>query len=326
MNTKTTDYPELRWRVKPSAIWMSTGLLSLVFIACVVAMVSLIHVIVLLLFLGLLSVLILFLAYSNWKTHRGAVFILNNEGVNYTGWKEAIRFQDLESVVPAKSKRNVSLIFSFKRPQDSPWKFNFPPHKTTALLFPLARLQGKPSAIADTVYRYFIRQPPTSNLCLPELVTVRLVTLSGKPFRCADTLVYVNATARRKNSFHLGPYPTDSDGIARITKQELEAQVSATQDSGLMDYGSIDDCYPLVEIILATPEAISRALEARTKTWTGLLKGEEKRWKSIEELRTLLRRAVNATRAISILDPVCIRDEWVKPMAKYDYSFRVQDQ
>jgi len=44
---------------------------------------------------------------------------------------------------------------------------------------------------------------------------------AGEAYRCADVLLRVHAFARHRNDFTLGPYPTDADGAARITKADL---------------------------------------------------------------------------------------------------------
>ena len=162
-----------------------------------------------------------------------------------------------------------------------------------------------------------------ARLCLPELVTVRLLSWQSEPFRCADILVGVRTFARAKNDFHLGPFATNADGICTFTKQDLHAEAEAHYDTGLMDYRSIEDCYPLVELSLFSPEHISKALKARTEIWTCQLNGENKRWKSIEELISLYRRASAAIQTIDGYIPY-IRGEWAEPGANFEYSFYVR--
>jgi hypothetical protein len=164
-----------------------------------------------------------------------------------------------------------------------------------------------------------------SNLCLPECVTVRLISWSGEPFRRADILVGIHTLARHKNDFHLGPYPTNTDGVSIITQKDLQAEVKATYSSGMMDYNNINDCFPLVEIRLWSIEEISRSLECRTNIWNGLLEGENERWNSIDELLALYRRALAASSLISgPFHLLKIRDEWAKERAVFDYTFNIQ--
>ena len=155
-------------------------------------------------------------------------------------------------------------------------------------------------------------------------MTVRLLSPTGEPYRCADLLLRVHAIARRKNDFRLGPYPTDADGVARITRADLEAAVGSTLDSGLMDYYRIEDCHSTVQISLWTPDDISRAHNARSTTWTSLLSGELRRWHSMQELLALYSRALAATRSLSGLYALDIRAEWTDPSARHSYDMRLQ--
>ena len=153
-------------------------------------------------------------------------------------------------------------------------------------------------------------------------MTVRLLGPSGEAYRCADLLLRVHAFARRKNDFSLGPYPTDADGVACITKADLEAGVAATIDSGIMDYYRIEDCHPAVQISLATADDILRAHSSRSTSWTSLLSGERRRWHSIGELIALYSRALVATRSLAGLRPLDITAEWTDPSAKHSYDLR----
>jgi len=101
-------------------------------------------------------------------------------------------------------------------------------------------------------------------LVLPERVRLRLTDVSGRSVALADVLLRIHAFARRKNDFDLQPFPTDSEGVAVISRDQLRAEVSATYDSGLMDYCGIEECYPAVEISVLTVDEIQRAIHART--------------------------------------------------------------
>lgn len=60
-----------------------------------------------------------------------------------------------------------------------------------------------------------------------------------------------------------------------------------------MDYASIEECDPKVEISVLTPEEIQRTIDARMRIWRRLLNGEEKRWSSIEQLIKLYQDAAS---------------------------------
>jgi len=152
-------------------------------------------------------------------------------------------------------------------------------------------------------------------LVLPEKVRLKLTDASGKSVALADVLFRIHAFARWKNDFDLQPFPTNSEGVAFISRSELMAEVSATYDSGLMDYRGIDECSTRVEISALTIDEIQRAIHARTTVWRQLLKGEEKRWSSIKALIELYRRAANGqVRA----EPV--RADWDGRQSEYEHS------
>jgi hypothetical protein len=129
-------------------------------------------------------------------------------------------------------------------------------------------------------------------LNLPQAITVQLLSNTGEPFRRADVLLGVHAFARRKNDYWLGPYPTDEEGVARISREALLADVDATHDSGLMDYAGITECEPVVELAVWSADQIRQALVARREIWRSLLRGEERRWKSVPDLIALYERAL----------------------------------
>jgi len=131
------------------------------------------------------------------------------------------------------------------------------------------------------------------SLSLPEKVVLRLVDSTGSPVRIANVLFRVHTFANRKNDFLLGPFVTDTEGVATITKGQLLAEAAAHYASGLMDYDRIENCQPVVEIAPMEPSDIDRALRARTNVWMNLLQGETERWSSIEELRNVYRNAAN---------------------------------
>jgi hypothetical protein len=151
-------------------------------------------------------------------------------------------------------------------------------------------------------------------LVLPEKVRLKLTDASGKSVPLADVLFRIHAFARRKSDFDLQPFPTNSEGVAVISKSELMAEVSANYDSGLMDYCGVDECSAKVEISVLTIDDIQRAIDARTTAWRQLLKGEDKRWSSIETLVELYRRAANGKiRAESV------RVDWDGRQSEYEH-------
>ena len=104
-----------------------------------------------------------------------------------------------------------------------------------------------------------------------------------------------------------------------IMKRDLLAEASAHYDSGLMDYDAIENCQPLVVIAAMEPQAIEKALEARRKVWTSLLRGESERWTNIEELLSLYRTAAN--KSISAQE---IRVRWDGSANEFEYAITAE--
>ena len=157
-------------------------------------------------------------------------------------------------------------------------------------------------------------------LVLPESVTVRLKTPDGQPLPLANVILRIDTYATRKSDISLFPFVTDSSGVARISKEEMEAEISATYDSGLMDYSSIESADSTVEIRVCSTEEIEKAISSRTKVWTSLLRGEEKRWRSMGDLVSVLRSATNA-RCES--PDAKVRGMWSQPGAQFEYEICV---
>lgn len=132
-----------------------------------------------------------------------------------------------------------------------------------------------------------------ASLLMPDKIVLRLVDSGSNPVHMANILFLVRTFAKRKNDFQLGPFVTDEEGVVTITKQDLLAEATAHYDSGLMDYDAVENCQPMVEIAAMVPREIEKALEARTRVWKRLLRGETQRWKTIEDLRNLYRTAAN---------------------------------
>jgi hypothetical protein len=140
-----------------------------------------------------------------------------------------------------------------------------------------------------------------ASLILPETVTLRLVDPAHNPLHVANVLFVVHAFANYKSDFDLAPFASNVAGIVRISRQELLAEAQAHYDSGLMDYRPLEQCKQELEIRALEPDEIEEALDARTKIWTTLLRGESARWANIEELRHVYRSAVNMSFSVQPL-------------------------
>lgn len=163
-------------------------------------------------------------------------------------------------------------------------------------------------------------------LRLPNDLTVHVLGADGQQLREPDILFRIDTKARRRNSYGLGPYPTDESGTVAITRELLDAEIDATLDSGLMDYVSIESGYPEVVIRPYSPHEIERAIDARTNTWRSLLKGEDRRWSTFDELIDLYRRSQNYRFQIpdAPKPPNCAVGIWIEEDANYDYTVTLE--
>ena len=160
------------------------------------------------------------------------------------------------------------------------------------------------------------------SLCLPKSVTVLLKTPEGNPLLLANVLLKIQTFATYKNDISLFPFATNHEGIAHITNEEMRAEVSATHDSGLMDYAAIESTHDSVEIRLASQIEIERAISARSNTWKCLLSGEKKRWSTIGNLISLYKSSAN--HLLDFPHEAKIRDSWIRPDAEYNYEIHVR--
>jgi len=130
-------------------------------------------------------------------------------------------------------------------------------------------------------------------LQLPELTQVQLLDLKETPLKLAGVIVSIKATARRKNDYFLGPYWSNSSGFIEITKEDLLSAIDATHESGLMDYAGINQCSPKVKIAVLSRSSIDRIVNCRKTIWKSLLKGEKKRFQSVEDLISIYESSPN---------------------------------
>jgi hypothetical protein len=133
----------------------------------------------------------------------------------------------------------------------------------------------------------------------------------------------IHVFARHKNDYHLGPFFSDEHGVVTISKELLEISAEAERETGIMDYGSIDECYSLVEIRLCSENDLVRAISAR-QVW-GLLGREASVWESKESLIERLKQAHNKSLIVQEgLGLDRLRDEWKDGMRKCSYDFFVR--
>jgi carboxypeptidase C (cathepsin A) len=128
---------------------------------------------------------------------------------------------------------------------------------------------------------------------LPDKISVKLIKQRQQDLPLDNFLLYIKTYAKHKNDFYLGPFVSDKNGVITITKNDLDNEVTANYESGLMDYSSIENSFTFVELRLYDQNEIDKMIESRTKAWTSLLKGEKERWTSINHLVDTLKKSNN---------------------------------
>lgn len=154
------DFPEKRWGNKENPLFWTVllGLIALFlfFIIAVPDTGGRVACGVCVLFFGLVALFM-------WST-RNRELVLSADGVRTSKWKRALHFADVETIEILRSytvtHTYVQLKFNFKTRQKSfsDWA---PANSCTAVGLGLDPRLGETEIIAQTIYRYFTRQPTT---------------------------------------------------------------------------------------------------------------------------------------------------------------------
>ena len=139
-------------------------------------------------------------------------------------------------------------------------------------------------------------------LVFPELASLQLVTGSPtepRPLPLAGAVFAVHLFASARNDYTLAPFVTDPAGILQITRAACECLMDAAHDAGLMDHAGVGHCSARVEIRLWTGSDVQQAADARRHVWRRLLQGEDRLFRSLEELVAIYDHAPNARLSVS---------------------------
>lgn len=150
-------FPEKKWRYKQSGLWAAVILLGLLVAGCLAGLIFIPDLAGRVTF-GLFGLFFALGITLFWQRHRHGEFTLTAEGIFYTGWTRPLRFQEIEKIIARRSYSNISLTFRFKEKQTSIWKCSLIRFPVKAVAFSLSNLGEKPLAIAQTVFRYLVRQ------------------------------------------------------------------------------------------------------------------------------------------------------------------------
>jgi len=98
------------------------------------------------------------LGFILWKRHHRGEFVINADGMSYTGWKRPVRFTEIKSLSGQKTYTSIAVTFHLKEKQTPLWRYSWLPLPTTQLKLQLSGLEGKPATIFETIGRYITRQ------------------------------------------------------------------------------------------------------------------------------------------------------------------------
>lgn len=138
----------------------------------------------------------------------------------------------------------------------------------------------------------------------PEKIKIKIIEgFTRKPIKIPNIIISIHVFAMKKNDYYLGPFFSDEAGELEIDKKVLEISAEAELKTGIMDYRSINEGSPLIEIRIISPEEIASLLKGR-ELW-GIIGHEKKLYNTKEELLERIRRNNN-----NLILPQSIRVIW----------------
>ena len=151
------SFPELRWRKKGSGHFVGLVLFG------IIALFSLLIMFVVpgwvaKGFLAALVALFIWIAWVAWKSRKDEV-VLTAVGVFTTPWKRTLLFTEVESIALRQVNSVLQVHFKLKQRQEQISKWAVPMKAKVYVLSISTRMNEKPIVIAQTIYRYFARQP-----------------------------------------------------------------------------------------------------------------------------------------------------------------------
>lgn len=151
-------FPEKRWRYRETTFWIVIVVLGILLAGCLAGVIFMPDFVEKLV-LGFLIILIGMGVAMAFIRHRRAEFVLNADGVSYSGWKRPLCFVDVGNISGRRSQSGIVLTFRLKEKQTPIWKYSLLPFPAKSVTISLTSLDGKPMEIAQTVFHYFKRQP-----------------------------------------------------------------------------------------------------------------------------------------------------------------------
>jgi len=129
-------------------------------------------------------------------------------------------------------------------------------------------------------------------ITFPNKINIKIVdSFTHSSIRIPNIIVMIHIFAMEKNDYHLGPFFSNDNGEIEIDKNTLEILAEAELESGLMDYRSVKECSPLVEIGIISEKDIENLIKGR-ELW-GVSKREKELYGSSENLLNRIKKSNN---------------------------------
>lgn len=109
---------------------------------------------------GLVAVWLFTVTRNYWKNHAGSELQLNAGGLHYSGWNRPIMFSEIQEIKFVNNNGVIVATLCFKQKLPLIWKASIFRIKKKSETFNLGVFKGKSQAIAESIYRYFIREAP----------------------------------------------------------------------------------------------------------------------------------------------------------------------
>jgi Zn-dependent protease with chaperone function len=150
-------FPELRWQRKKGGLVMGVVVFGAMALG-LLALAIFVPLIWVRLGFGLGGLLLGWVAWGIWKC-RNEELILTVNGVTNPRWKRTLHFSEVENLFLQRNQTTIIARFVLKEKQPTLLKYSLV-RMTKAMPLPIStNWNDKPLVIAQTIYRYYVRQP-----------------------------------------------------------------------------------------------------------------------------------------------------------------------
>jgi Zn-dependent protease with chaperone function len=150
------QFPERRWRVRPSSVWLMSGVWAVIaagLLAGAVALADWVFTPA----LGAVAALAVGTAVVIVKRFRGGEFVLHADRLTYSGWQRPLRFSDLAGSSARKSNGSLIVTFRLKQPAPPYWRGSLP-FARRSVSVNLMWVDAKQDEVLRTLHRYLTRE------------------------------------------------------------------------------------------------------------------------------------------------------------------------